>query len=150
MNEFKVIDIIKNASNGNGVNLADSLSGISIYDQKISLLFFSEKNGSGDIRKYESLITEKIKNQFKNSVINFDYTNDVKYKNSLSKGFKNNISKYKDADYKLDKWQTDGHKMLWHLGRVKEWQENKRIAPLHIDMGFVNGCNMACTYCSVL
>ena len=20
-------------------------------------------------------------------------------------------------------------------------------APLHIDMGFVNGCNMACTYC---
>lgn len=147
MNEFKVIDIIKNASNGNGVNLADSLSGISIYDQKISLLFFSEKNGSGDIRKYESLITEKIKNQFKNSIINFDYTNDVKYKNSLSKGFKNNISKYKDSDYKLDKWQTDGHKMLWHLGRVKEWQENKRIAPLHIDMGFVNGCNMACTYC---
>ena len=44
MNEFKVIDIIKNASNGNGVNLADSLSGISIYDQKISLLFFSEKS----------------------------------------------------------------------------------------------------------
>jgi len=50
-----------------------------------------------------------------------------------------------------DKYNMDGHKLLWHLDRVKEWQENwgkgKPIAPLHIDMGITTGCNLGCTYC---
>lgn len=46
-----------------------------------------------------------------------------------------------------DKYKMDGHKLLWHLDRVNEWVQNKRIAPLHIDFGITTGCNMACTYC---
>ena len=147
MNEFKIIDTLGKISSGNGINLADSLSGIAIYEKKIALLFFSKESGYGDIKKYENLITESVNKEFANTTIHFDYTNDIKYKNSLSKSFKKNISQHINSDYQLDKWKTDGHKMLWHLDRVKDWQEEKKIAPLHIDMGFVNGCNMACTYC---
>ncbi|MBF0129118.1 MAG: radical SAM protein [Alphaproteobacteria bacterium] len=46
-----------------------------------------------------------------------------------------------------DKFNMDGHKLLWHLDRVHEWQQGKRIAPLHLDMGISTGCNMACRYC---
>lgn len=46
-----------------------------------------------------------------------------------------------------DKFMMDEHKLFWHLDRVREWQEGKRIAPLHIDFGITTGCNMACTYC---
>ncbi len=46
-----------------------------------------------------------------------------------------------------DKYNMDGHKLLWHLDRVNSWQNGERIVPLHIDMGITTGCNMACTYC---
>jgi radical SAM protein with 4Fe4S-binding SPASM domain len=46
-----------------------------------------------------------------------------------------------------DKFNMDGHKLLWHLDRVLAWQKGERIAPLHIDLGISKGCNMACTYC---
>jgi len=46
-----------------------------------------------------------------------------------------------------DKYNMDGHKLLWHLDRVHQWQQGERIAPLHIDMGISGGCNMACTFC---
>ena len=41
----------------------------------------------------------------------------------------------------------DSHKLLWHLDRLKEWQEGKRIAPIHIDMGLTKDCNLRCLYC---
>ncbi len=46
-----------------------------------------------------------------------------------------------------DQYIMDGHKLLWHLDRVSQWQSGERIAPLHIDLGITTGCNMACTYC---
>ena len=46
-----------------------------------------------------------------------------------------------------DKFKMDGHKLLWHLDRVNEFADGKRIAPLHIDMGITTGCNMVCIYC---
>lgn len=46
-----------------------------------------------------------------------------------------------------DKYNMDGHKLLWHLDRVNAWRNGERIVPLHIDMGITTGCNMACTYC---
>ena len=46
-----------------------------------------------------------------------------------------------------DKYLMDGHKLLWHLDRVRDWQEGKRIAPLHIDVGLSKGCNIRCEYC---
>ena len=46
-----------------------------------------------------------------------------------------------------DKYQLTGHKLFWHLDRVKGWMERERIAPLHIDLGVTTGCNLACKYC---
>lgn len=52
-----------------------------------------------------------------------------------------------NAELHQDSYQMDGHKLLWHLDRVAEWQAGERVAPLHVDMGISAGCNMACTYC---
>lgn len=47
----------------------------------------------------------------------------------------------------MDKYLMDGHKLLWHLDRVQDWLDGKRIAPLHIDVGLSKGCNIRCEYC---
>jgi len=41
----------------------------------------------------------------------------------------------------------DTHKLLWHLDRLKDWLDGKRIAPIHIDMGLSKDCNLRCLYC---
>ena len=46
-----------------------------------------------------------------------------------------------------DKYNMDGHKLLWHLDRVNDWNSGKRIAPIHIDVGLSKGCNIKCEYC---
>lgn len=46
-----------------------------------------------------------------------------------------------------DTYRMDGHKLFWHLDRVLEWQQGKRIIPLHVDFGITTGCNFACRYC---
>lgn len=46
-----------------------------------------------------------------------------------------------------DKYIMDGHKLLWHLDRVNDWLNGKRIAPIHIDVGLSKGCNIRCEYC---
>lgn len=46
-----------------------------------------------------------------------------------------------------DKYSMTGHKLLWHLDRVNSWVKGERIAPLHIELGITNGCNLACVYC---
>lgn len=47
----------------------------------------------------------------------------------------------------LDQYLMGGHKLYWHLDRVCDWQQGKRIAPLHIDVGLSKGCNIRCEYC---
>lgn len=46
-----------------------------------------------------------------------------------------------------DKYLMDSHKMLWHLDRVVDWLNGKKIAPIHIDVGLSKGCNIRCEYC---
>ena len=41
----------------------------------------------------------------------------------------------------------NSHKLFWHLDRVNEWQSGANIAPLYIDMGITQRCNIACEYC---
>jgi MoaA/NifB/PqqE/SkfB family radical SAM enzyme len=50
-------------------------------------------------------------------------------------------------DDMADKYAMDGHKMIWHLDRVLDWEKGHRIAPLHIDVGLSKGCNIKCQYC---
>jgi MoaA/NifB/PqqE/SkfB family radical SAM enzyme len=46
-----------------------------------------------------------------------------------------------------DKYIMDGHKLYWHLDRVNDWLNEKRIVPIHIDVGLSKGCNIRCEYC---
>lgn len=46
-----------------------------------------------------------------------------------------------------DKYSMDSHKLNWHLDRVHDWQNGKRVAPIHIDAGLSKGCNIKCEYC---
>lgn len=46
-----------------------------------------------------------------------------------------------------DKYIMDGHKLYWHLDRVNDWLNGKKIAPIHIDVGLSKGCNIKCQYC---
>ncbi|MBF0358982.1 MAG: radical SAM protein [Magnetococcales bacterium] len=48
---------------------------------------------------------------------------------------------------KRERFSFDGHKMLYHLDRIADWQGGKRFAPVHIDMGLTKFCNVACIYC---
>jgi radical SAM protein with 4Fe4S-binding SPASM domain len=46
-----------------------------------------------------------------------------------------------------DKYIMDGHKLYWHLDRVVDWLNGKRVPPIHIDVGLSKGCNIRCEYC---
>ncbi len=46
-----------------------------------------------------------------------------------------------------DTFLMDSHKLFWHLDRVHDWLQGKRIAPLYIDMGITQTCNVQCSYC---
>ena len=48
---------------------------------------------------------------------------------------------------KNDKFLTEQHKLHWHLDRVSDWSKGKNIAPLYIDMGITQTCNIHCQYC---
>lgn len=41
----------------------------------------------------------------------------------------------------------DGHKILWHLDRVKAWLAGERIAPITIDCALTRACSYRCVYC---
>ena len=47
----------------------------------------------------------------------------------------------------MNERRMDDTKLLWHMDRVKELFEGKRIAPIHIDMGLTKFCNIKCVYC---
>lgn len=47
----------------------------------------------------------------------------------------------------VDRYLMDGHKLYWHMDRVQDWLDGKRIAPIHIDVGLSKGCNIRCHYC---
>jgi len=41
----------------------------------------------------------------------------------------------------------DGHKMVYHLDRVRDWLNGKRIAPITMDVALTRRCNFKCKYC---
>ena len=48
----------------------------------------------------------------------------------------------------MDPYRMDGSKLLWFMPRVEEhFRDNKRVYPLHIDMGATNFCEAKCVYC---
>lgn len=48
----------------------------------------------------------------------------------------------------MKKYAFDSHKLIYHMDRVYDhYRDNKRIYPLHIDIGATKMCNAKCIYC---
>lgn len=45
------------------------------------------------------------------------------------------------------KINLDSHKMIYHLDRVRDWLNGKRIAPITMDIALTRKCNFKCVYC---
>ena len=41
----------------------------------------------------------------------------------------------------------DSHKLSYHYERVEEWENNKRIAPISVDMALTRACGAMCSFC---
>lgn len=49
----------------------------------------------------------------------------------------------------MDKYLIDGHKLYWHLDRVIQWQKNRIIPPIYIEVSPVSFCNHKCIFCGI-
>ena len=51
----------------------------------------------------------------------------------------------------MSKFNIDGHKMLYHLDRVHQWQQGDacRVFPIYIEVSPVGYCNHRCSFCAV-
>jgi len=49
----------------------------------------------------------------------------------------------------VDRFKMDGHKLYWHLDRVSEWQVNRLIAPVYLEVSPVSYCNHKCIFCAL-
>ena len=48
-----------------------------------------------------------------------------------------------------DRFAIDGHKLYWHLDRVSDWQKNRLIAPIYVEISPVSYCNHQCLFCGL-
>ncbi len=48
-----------------------------------------------------------------------------------------------------ERYKLDGHKLLWHLDRVLEWQQGKRITPIYVEISPTSACNHNCIFCGL-
>lgn len=48
-----------------------------------------------------------------------------------------------------DRFAIDGHKLYWHLDRVAEWQKNRLIAPIYVEISPLSYCNHKCLFCGL-
>ena len=129
-------------------NIVDTgrVRGINIYKDHVNILIENDKDNSNSR-------TEEIRNNIKNHLseslnitkVDIDVTDYTGQKSEVSQLLK--MSQVDNKKKVNDKWNMDSHKLFWHLDRVDAWQKGERVAPLHIDMGISNGCNMGCTFC---
>lgn len=49
----------------------------------------------------------------------------------------------------MDKYRIDGHKLIYHVGRVHDWLEGKIIYPIYMEASPAGACNHRCTYCGL-
>lgn len=48
-----------------------------------------------------------------------------------------------------DSFAIDGHKLYWHLDRVSDWQKNRLIEPIYIEISPISYCNHQCLFCGL-
>lgn len=53
-----------------------------------------------------------------------------------------------DQDIGKDRYMMDGHKLLYHLDRLRSWLEGKLIYPIYLEVGVTARCNQRCIFCA--
>jgi GTP 3',8-cyclase len=48
-----------------------------------------------------------------------------------------------------EKYHIDGHKLFWHLDRVRQWQEGRVIPPVYVEVSPTALCNHKCIFCGL-
>ena len=49
----------------------------------------------------------------------------------------------------MDKYNIDGHKMMYHVDRLADWQRGKQVYPIYLEASPSGTCNHRCTYCGL-
>lgn len=49
----------------------------------------------------------------------------------------------------MDKFKIDGHKLMFHPQRVKEWADGGNTYPIYMEVSPAGACNHRCTFCGV-
>jgi len=49
----------------------------------------------------------------------------------------------------MDEYRIDSHKLMYHVGRVKDWLDGREIYPVYAEISPVGYCNHRCTYCGL-
>ncbi len=49
----------------------------------------------------------------------------------------------------MDAYRIDSHKLMFHVGRVADWQAGKQVYPIYMELSPSGGCNHRCTYCGL-
>lgn len=49
----------------------------------------------------------------------------------------------------MDEFRIDSHKLMYHVGRVNDWLNDKDIYPVYMEISPSGSCNHRCTYCAL-
>ncbi|MBI5787362.1 MAG: radical SAM protein [Candidatus Schekmanbacteria bacterium] len=49
----------------------------------------------------------------------------------------------------MDRFQIDGHKLIYHVSRVSDWLADKTVYPIYMEISPSGTCNHRCTYCAL-
>ncbi|MDD5072237.1 MAG: radical SAM protein [Candidatus Omnitrophica bacterium] len=48
-----------------------------------------------------------------------------------------------------DRFRIDGHKLMFHIGRVDDWLKGKQVSPIYLEIAPSGACNHRCVFCAV-
>jgi len=50
---------------------------------------------------------------------------------------------------KINSFEIDSHKLMYHPERVSQWKNNYDCAPIYVEIGPTNVCNHRCVFCAL-
>jgi radical SAM protein with 4Fe4S-binding SPASM domain len=48
----------------------------------------------------------------------------------------------------MDKYNIDGHKLIYHPKRVSDWLDEKQVYPIYVEVSLTSACNHRCLFCA--
>lgn len=49
----------------------------------------------------------------------------------------------------MDQYRIDSHKLIYHVDRVNDWNNDKIISPIYVEIAPSGGCNHRCIFCAL-